>query len=76
VTERDGLVVEGRGAVVGGILGGVLTGRAVRLPAQSPAGRPEQLSERKPNCGHGYYLWQGVCYYRYPSGQYAAVDPH
>jgi hypothetical protein len=24
---------------------------------------------------HGYYLWRGVCYYRYPSGQYAAVDP-
>ena len=21
-------------------------------------------------------FWQGVCYYRYPSGQYAAVDPH
>ena len=25
---------------------------------------------------HGYYLWQSVCYYRYPYGQYAAVDPH
>ena len=23
----------------------------------------------------GYYLAQGNCYYRYPSGQYVAVDP-
>ena len=38
-------------------------------------GLPEQPLERKPK-RHGYYLWQSVCYYRYPSGQYAAVDPH
>ena len=23
----------------------------------------------------GYYLAQGGCYYKYPSGQYAQVDP-
>src|SRR5437868_9677593 len=24
---------------------------------------------------HGYYWWQGGCYYRYPSGAYAPIDP-
>src|SRR6266702_8485816 len=24
---------------------------------------------------HGYYWWQDTCYYRYPSGAYAPVDP-
>jgi hypothetical protein len=64
-------------AVVGGILGGVLTGRPGGAAAGAIIGGATgaaigaQAEQR-----HGYYLWQGVCYYRYPSGQYAAVDPH
>ncbi len=64
------------GAVVGGILGGVLTGRPGGAAAGAIVGGATgavvgaQAEQR-----HGYYLWQGVCYYRYPSGQYAAVDP-
>ena len=64
------------GAVVGGILGGVLTGRPGGAAAGAIIGGATgaaigaQAEQR-----HGYYLWQGVCYYRYPSGQYAAVDP-
>lgn len=65
------------GAVVGGILGGLLTGRPGGMAAGAIVGGTTgavigaQAEQR-----HGYYLWQGVCYYRYPSGQYAAVDPH
>ena len=64
------------GAVVGGILGGVLTRRPGGAAAGAIIGGATgaaigaQAEQR-----HGYYLWQGVCYYRYPSGQYAAVDP-
>jgi hypothetical protein len=64
------------GAVVGGILGGVLTGRPGGAAAGAIIGGTTgaaigaQAEQR-----HGYYLWQGVCYYRYPTGQYAAVDP-
>jgi hypothetical protein len=64
------------GAVVGGILGGLLTGRPSGAAAGAIVGGTTgavigaQAEQR-----HGYYLWQGVCYYRYPSGQYAAVDP-
>jgi outer membrane lipoprotein SlyB len=64
------------GAVVGDILGGVLTGRPGGAAAGAIVGGATgavigaQAEQR-----HGYYLWQGVCYYRYPSGQYAAVDP-
>jgi hypothetical protein len=64
------------GAVVGGILGGVLTGRPGGAAAGAIVGGATgavigaQAEQR-----HGYYLWQGACYYRYPSGQYAAVDP-
>ena len=48
------------GAAAGAIIGGA-TGVVIGAQAEQR---------------HGYYLWQGVCYYRYPSGQYAAVDPH
>jgi hypothetical protein len=47
------------GAAAGAIVGGA-TGAVIGAQAEQR---------------HGYYLWQGVCYYRYPSGQYAAVDP-
>jgi hypothetical protein len=64
------------GAVVGGILGGLLTGRPGGAAAGAIVGGTTgavigaQAEQRR-----GYYWWQGACYYRYPSGQYAAVDP-
>ena len=64
------------GAVVGGMLGGLLTGRPGGAAVGAIVGGTTgavvgtQAEQR-----HGYYLWQGVCYYRYPSGQYAAVNP-
>jgi hypothetical protein len=54
----------GEGAV-GGAVGGAVVGGTTGAVIGA------QAEQR-----HGYYLWQGVCYYRYPSGQYAAVDPH
>jgi len=64
------------GAVLGGILGGLLTGRPGGAAAGAIVGGTTgavigaQAEQRR-----GYYLWQGACYYRYPSGQYATVDP-
>jgi len=64
------------GAVVGGILGGLLTGRPGGAIAGAVAGGATgvivgaQAAQRP-----GYYLAQGNCYYRYPSGQYVSVDP-
>jgi hypothetical protein len=64
------------GAVVGGVLGGLLTGRpggaavGAIVGGTTGAAIGAQAEQR-----HGYYLWQGACYYRYPSGQYAVVDP-
>lgn len=63
------------GAILGGILGGVLTGRPGGVVAGAVAGGATgaivgaQASSRP-----GYYLAQGGCYYRYPSGQYVQVD--
>jgi hypothetical protein len=64
------------GAVAGGLLGGLLTGRPVGAVAGAIAGGTTgaivaaQAAQRP-----GYYVWQGGCYYRYPSGQYVPVDP-
>jgi hypothetical protein len=64
------------GAVVGGLLGGLLTGRPGGAIAGAVAGGATgaivgaQAAQRQ-----GYYLAQGNCYYRYPSGQYVPVDP-
>jgi hypothetical protein len=64
------------GAVVGGLLGGLLTGRPVGAAIGAIAGGTTgaivgaQAAQRP-----GYYLSQGVCYYKYPSGQYVQVDP-
>ncbi|SHH33515.1 hypothetical protein [Bradyrhizobium erythrophlei] len=64
------------GAVVGGLLGGLLTGRPGGAIAGAVAGGATgaivgaQAAQRP-----GYYLAQGNCYYRYPSGQYVPVDP-
>jgi hypothetical protein len=64
------------GAIVGGLIGGLLTGRASGAAAGAFAGGATgaivgaQAASRP-----GYYLSQGNCYYRYPSGQYVPVDP-
>lgn len=64
------------GAVAGGLLGGLLTGRPGGALVGAIAGGTTgaivgaQAAQRP-----GYYLSQGACYYRYPSGQYVPVDP-
>jgi hypothetical protein len=64
------------GAIVGGLLGGLITGRPAGAAAGAIVGGTTgaivgaQAAQRP-----GYYLSQGGCYYRYPSGQYVAVDP-
>jgi hypothetical protein len=64
------------GAVVGGLLGGLISGRPGGAIAGAVAGGTvgaiagAQAANRP-----GYYLAQGNCYYRYPSGQYVQVDP-
>ena len=64
------------GAIVGGLLGGLLTGRPSGVIAGAAAGGVTgaivgaQAASRP-----GYYLAQGTCYYRYPSGQYVPADP-
>ena len=64
------------GAVVGGLLGGLLTGRPGGVIAGAAAGGVTgaivgaQAASRP-----GYYLAQGNCYFRYPSGQYVPADP-
>jgi len=64
------------GAIVGGVLGGLLTGRpggaAVGAIAGGTAGA---IAGATAASRPGYYLAQGNCYYRYPSGQYVLVDP-
>jgi hypothetical protein len=64
------------GAIVGGILGGVLTGRPGGAAAGAiVGGTTGALVGATAASRPGYYLSQGGCYYRYPSGQYAPVDP-
>lgn len=64
------------GAIVGGLLGVLLTGRPGGVIAGAAAGGVTgaivgaQAASRP-----GYYLAQGNCYYRYPSGQYVPADP-
>jgi hypothetical protein len=60
------------GAVVGGLLGGLLTGRASGAAAGAVIGG---LTGAVAASHPGYYLANGNCYYRYPSGQYVAADP-
>jgi hypothetical protein len=60
------------GAIVGGLLGGLLTGRASGAAIGAVAGGATgAIAGSQP----GYYLSQGNCYYRYPSGQYVLADP-
>jgi hypothetical protein len=64
------------GAIVGGVLGGLISRRPVGVAAGAIAGGAAgaivgaQAASRP-----GYYIAQGGCYYRYPSGQYVPVDP-
>jgi len=64
------------GAIVGGLLGGLISGRPGGAIGGAIAGGTvgaiagAQAAQRP-----GYYLAQGNCYYRYPSGQYVPVDP-
>ena len=64
------------GAILGGVLGGALTGRSGGAAAGALIGGATGAAigaeaERR----NGYYQWQGHCYYRYPSGEYAPVAP-
>jgi hypothetical protein len=64
------------GAIVGGVLGGLLTGRASGAAAGAViGGATGAIAGATAASRPGYYLAQGNCYYRYPSGQYVAVDP-
>jgi hypothetical protein len=64
------------GAVVGGLLGGLLTGRASGAAAGAViGGATGAIAGATAASRPGYYLAQGNCYYRYPSGQYVAADP-
>ncbi|HZR87516.1 MAG TPA: hypothetical protein VFB02_11960 [Bradyrhizobium sp.] len=64
------------GAVVGGLLGGLLTGRASGAAAGAViGGATGAIAGATAASRPGYYLAQGTCYYRYPSGQYVEADP-
>ncbi len=64
------------GAVVGGLLGGLLSGRPGGAIAGAVAGGTVgAIAGAQAASRPGYYLAQGNCYYRYPSGQYVQVDP-
>ncbi len=64
------------GAIVGGLLGGLLTGHASGAAAGAViGGATGAIAGATAASRPGYYLAQGVCYYRYPSGQYVEVDP-
>jgi len=65
------------GAILGGILGGAVSGRAGGAVAGALIGGTTGAvvgseAERR----RGYYWWRGNCYYRYPSGEYAAIAPN
>jgi hypothetical protein len=64
------------GALIGGILGGALTGRpGGAIAGAVVGGTTGALVGASAAARPGYYLAQGGCYYRYPSGQYVVVDP-
>ena len=64
------------GAIVGGMLGGLLTGRASGAAAGAiVGGATGAIAGATAAARPGYYLAQGNCYYRYPSGQYVQADP-
>jgi hypothetical protein len=64
------------GAVVGGVLGGLLTGRASGAAAGAViGGATGAIAGATAASRPGYWMAQGTCYYRYPSGQYVVADP-
>ncbi|WP_315785316.1 MULTISPECIES: hypothetical protein [unclassified Bradyrhizobium] len=64
------------GAIIGGVLGGILTGKAGGAAAGAVlGGATGAIAGATAAARPGYYLSQGNCYYRYPSGEYVAVDP-
>jgi hypothetical protein len=64
------------GAIVGGVLGGLLTGRASGAAAGAViGGATGAIAGATAASRPGYYLAQGSCYYRYPSGNYVQADP-
>ncbi len=64
------------GAIVGGLLGGLLTGRVEGAAIGAVAGGATgAIAGATAAARPGYYLAQGDCYYRYPSGQYVLADP-
>ncbi len=64
------------GAIVGGLIGGLLTGHASGAAAGAIAGGATgAIVGAEAASRPGYYLAQGNCYYRYPSGQYVPADP-
>jgi len=64
------------GAVVGGLLGGLITGRPVGAAVGAiTGGTIGAIAGAQAAARPGYYLAQGNCYYKYPSGQYIQVDP-
>ena len=64
------------GAIVGGLLGGLITGRPVGAAVGAiTGGTIGAIAGAQAAARPGYYLAQGNCYYKYPSGQYVQVDP-
>lgn len=64
------------GAIVGGLLGGLLTGRPSGVAAGAVVGGATgAIAGATAASRPGYWLAQGNCYYRYPSGQYVQADP-
>jgi hypothetical protein len=64
------------GAIVGGVLGGLLTGRASGAAAGAViGGTTGAIAGATAASRPGYWLADGNCYYRYPSGQYVVADP-
>jgi hypothetical protein len=64
------------GAIVGGLLGGLISGRPAGAAVGAiTGGTIGAIAGAQAAARPGYYLAQGNCYYRYPSGQYVQVDP-
>ena len=64
------------GAIVGGVLGGLLTGRASGAAAGAViGGATGAIAGATAASRPGYWMADGSCYYRYPSGQYVQADP-
>lgn len=64
------------GAIVGGVLGGLISGNASGAAAGAViGGATGAIAGATAASRPGYYVAQGNCYYRYPSGQYVQADP-